>query len=476
MDSLLEEDSCIYCSKSLYNLNEFNKRMHMNTCKVRKMIESSNPFVIQQQQQQQLIANAVVVNSANQVVVESTQQQQQDMEHDDMIVLGDSCPYCYRSFKDFKSDFNKRIHLKCCKIKKHTLDQRQQQKSAQSTTSPVKSDMSGGSSSSICLFCQKSLTTLNDFNKKMHIENCKIRKSIEGTLYRRPSKSARRQQQQMNQTNMELAQCLYCAKSFHNLSNFNKKLHMEHCKYKKKKSQSCERSVVQPNHQTPSATSNSPSMSNRQTHLILNHQLPDLSSLTTMNMSPMTANGLSSMILDLGDVCVFCSRSLANISNFNKRVHIEQCKLKQKKDQMDGGCKLKEYDTQGDKQPPRKKSKKDDKSSDCDAINPTLGMSQSDQQTASLNSMLASGNLINLNGVLAASLGVSPNSTAQMQHHHTHHHLNQYELTTTNHLDASSVIHHHVTLNGQSQATLITQNGQIQMPIDLKFEQNTLYG
>ena len=32
--------------------------------------------------------------------------------------------------------------------------------------------------------------------------------------------------------------------------------------------------------------------------------------------------------LDLGESCLFCSRSLVNLSNFNKRIHIETCKIK----------------------------------------------------------------------------------------------------------------------------------------------------
>ena len=31
---------------------------------------------------------------------------------------------------------------------------------------------------------------------------------------------------------------------------------------------------------------------------------------------------------DLGESCLFCSRSLVNLSNFNKRIHIDTCKIK----------------------------------------------------------------------------------------------------------------------------------------------------
>lgn len=37
-----------------------------------------------------------------------------------------------------------------------------------------------GTQAESCIFCNKPLANLNEFNKKMHLENCKIRKSIEG--------------------------------------------------------------------------------------------------------------------------------------------------------------------------------------------------------------------------------------------------------------------------------------------------------
>jgi hypothetical protein len=95
-------DSCIYCSKYLNGLNDFNKKMHIETCKVRKLVESnSNQF------------NGG--NSSNQL--------------EDYMILGDNCTYCFKSFKDFKSDFNKRLHIKCCKIKRENYETKNQSKS-----------------------------------------------------------------------------------------------------------------------------------------------------------------------------------------------------------------------------------------------------------------------------------------------------------------------------------------------------------
>ena len=139
-----------------------------------------------------------------------------------------------------------------------------------------------------CLFCTKQLANLNEFNKRMHIENCKIRKSIEGNFNQslllnssldslnkslnnnNNNNTNNKQQQQPGGMNgggggavdassvsavglglglglglnlkkeigIELGnQCIYCSKLFVNLSDFNKRLHFEYCKLKKKKLQ-----------------------------------------------------------------------------------------------------------------------------------------------------------------------------------------------------------------------------------------------
>ena len=51
----------------------------------------------------------------------------------------------------------------------------------------------------------------------------------------------------------------------------------------------------------------------------------------TNNSSNNNTSNSNKIIVDLGDSCMFCSRSLMNLSNFNKKVHIETCKIKQLK-------------------------------------------------------------------------------------------------------------------------------------------------
>ena len=75
------EESCVYCSKCLVGLNDFNKKMHIETCKVRKLVDANR-----------------------------TNGEENQLEN--FIALGENCTYCFKSFKDFKSDFNKRIHIK----------------------------------------------------------------------------------------------------------------------------------------------------------------------------------------------------------------------------------------------------------------------------------------------------------------------------------------------------------------------------
>ncbi len=335
--------------------------MHINTCKVRKLVDA---------------------NHAN----------SPDSQMDSFIVVGDNCSYCFKSFKDFKSDFNKRLHIKCCKIKKETYDEKNNAK------------MSMGGEH--CVFCTKPLANLNEFNKRMHIENCKIRKSIENSgspVYTSPKKTNK--DQNLVKIGMELGDnCLYCSKSFVNLSDFNKKLHFEYCKLKKKKlahlsaglsmhlgSCSADSSMISSPQQSQSINNgnnpvqlshsfnNSPINSNNNGNNLnlslghLNSQLMNISSLNNsvvqqheQQLQQQQSCTEDSKIgkLDLGESCLFCSRSLVNLSNFNKRIHIETCKIKTLKKAT---SKLRQTASAG--KSPRKRPKKEKIDSPNTSIN-----------------------------------------------------------------------------------------------------------
>lgn len=305
------EDSCIYCSKSLMGLNNFNKRMHIETCKVRKIVDD-NP------------------NKSH-------------LELDEIMVIGDNCSYCFKSFKDFKSEFNKRLHVKCCKIKKETNEEKQN----------MKCQTKGES----CLFCTKPLENLNEFNKRMHVENCKIRKSLEGANGKKDTNGGHGGMNNSQSSDngghgshgggggIDLGDnCGYCGKSFVNLSNFNKRLHFDHCKLKKKKlgvSLNSSGGSSQQQHQDSSMSmSNSLNMSNNSANSSSIHvaHTNGLSLVLGGNGGNINNNNnhqnnyanlsMGSITYDLGETCVFCSRSLKNLSNFNKRIHIETCKVK----------------------------------------------------------------------------------------------------------------------------------------------------
>lgn len=291
IDTVVEE-SCIYCSKFLAGLNDFNRKMHIETCKVRKLIDANHSLNFNESQ------------------------------IDNYIVVGENCSYCFKSFKDFKSDFNKRLHIKCCKIKKEYYDE--------------KNNMKMNIGGEHCVFCTKPLANLNEFNKRMHIEHCKIRKSIESSGAASYSSSDGNSPKKPKDENLiklgiELGEnCVYCSKSFVNLSDFNKKLHFEYCKLKKRKiaqlngnpasySLNCTNESIN-NVVTNNNQNNSPNSSIN----FINNQL------IANNQNNIEACNDPSQIgkLDLGESCLFCSRSLVNLSNFNKRIHIETCKIK----------------------------------------------------------------------------------------------------------------------------------------------------
>jgi len=129
---------------------------------------------------------------------------------------------------------------------------------------------------------------------------------------------------------MELGDsCMYCSKSFINLSDFNKKLHFEYCKLKKKKLQLSNTSVQQQQqqqqqqqHQQQSSFNPHNLMNASNSHHHHHQQQQMSSSMLHLDDSSKVAK------LDLGESCLFCSRSLHNLSNFNKRIHIETCKVK----------------------------------------------------------------------------------------------------------------------------------------------------
>ncbi len=358
MLEISNESTCIYCSKNLLSLNHFNKRMHLDTCKVRKLIESNSSFNL---------------NINNQL--------------EDYVILGDSCTYCYKPFKDFKSDFNKRLHLKCCKIKREAyeyrlnLSKRNQQQPQQQSSAPsdsidlnlstsVSNVLSSQSTPSTpttlmtigesCLFCSKPLANLNEFNKKMHVENCKIRKTIESNMGNDASGTSRKasnsnEKDENFRLNIELgAQCMYCGKSFMNLSEFNKRLHFEHCKLRKRKyselnlsstaspistaiattlastSSAASASMSASNGNPPNAISINLSYPTTTVAHVLNTSLPTLQQISSSVSNVSRSNSNNSLNrLEYCDSCMFCSRSLRNLSNFNKNVHIETCKLKQ---------------------------------------------------------------------------------------------------------------------------------------------------
>lgn len=345
MDDMIQlEDFCVFCSKYLAGMHDFNKKMHFNTCKLRKLFDS------------------VYKNS--------------DSGDDiDQIFMDDNCSFCLKSLKDFKSDYNKRIHIKCCKIKKETFDRRDSilqlqqceelSHSAASSTQCNESQTLYQSLTEACIFCNKPLSNLNSFNRKMHIEHCKIRKSLEGTVR---SRGKNKSENLSKQDGANIGDhCVYCDKSFARLSDFNRRLHSEHCKSKKRKLKTLNNVISSSLNLSSLQSTESGYVSNLdqvQNSLILlaNNSCANISLSTSNSLdissisdqSSIQTNSLSQspVCMDSNQLCEYCSRSLANLSNFNKNIHIEQCKLKQSKKTNNSQEK---YSTK----PPRKRVKSD---------------------------------------------------------------------------------------------------------------------
>lgn len=334
MDDIIElEDYCVFCSKYLAATHDFNKKMHFNTCKLRKLFDS--------------------------VYTKHT-----DTSDMDQFFIGDSCSFCLKSLKDFKSEFNKRIHIKCCKIKKETFERRdsimQLQHSESASASPSPAPLLH-SLTDACIFCAKPLGNLNSFNRKMHIEHCKIRKSLEGNIRSggNHTKDQTSGKQGSSSDTSDIGDhCVYCNKSFARLSDFNRRLHSEHCKSKKRKLKTLN-NVINSSLNLNSVQSQESSLDQIQNSLmqLANNSCPNtplkggfsLNVTCSAEQSASQDNSLPQSQIGECEYCEYCARSLANLSNFNKNIHIEQCKLKQLKKTVNG---LKQAN-----KPPRKKTK-----------------------------------------------------------------------------------------------------------------------
>lgn len=431
------EESCVYCSKCLTGLNNFNRKMHIETCKVRKLVDANNH------------------NSP-------------DSQLDSFIVVGENCSYCFKSFKDFKSDFNKRLHIKCCRIKKETYDEKNN----------AKNNMGGEH----CVFCTKPLGNLNDFNKRMHIENCKIRKSIENNG--QPVYSAKKgvKDENLVKLGLELGDnCYYCSKSFVNLSDFNKKLHFEYCKLKKRKlahlSQTLNMGACSNNSDNNNSINCSPvqhvnnvnkqpqlngqafnsspissnNNNNNSNHSVqINAQLMNMSNHehdnNSVNQQQNNCDDQDQMNkmakLDLGESCLFCSRSLVNLSNFNKRIHIETCKIKTLKKAT---SKLRQTNTSASatKAPRKRKPKKEKIDASFDTSINNL-YCQNLNKTLTLELMGSNlGNLVSLNANQSNQLAAMSNNNNNNQ--------NQIQI---------SVLQPHQIIQGQQVQHQVHQNNQ----------------
>lgn len=324
MQMIDSEERCCYCTKPLSGLNEFNRRMHFDTCKVRKAVESNG-------------LNSLI-GSPNSSQNDNDHNPHDDSNSDNYVIIGENCTYCFKSFKDFKSDFNKRLHLRCCRDKKLNYERKNSMNlnkimSQQQNNGLTAAPMPNSAYSEPCVYCTKPLGNLNEFNKKMHIENCKIRKSIEANIIKSspnnksPNTNNKNDSTKDENTIRDLGtHCIYCSKSFLNLSEFNKKLHNEYCKTRKRKSN-------QQNANGSTSTGNDMfnQMSTSSTSNDSNNSNNSNSNNNNNNNTSINQQDVKPNMINLGENCSFCARSLMNLSNFNKKVHIDTCKIKQLK-------------------------------------------------------------------------------------------------------------------------------------------------
>jgi hypothetical protein len=103
MDDMIDaEENCIYCQKYLYGLNDFNKKMHLDTCKVRKMVDSSpsNPLMNGGGGGQQTGSNST--GSSTSSSASSSSSENNSTQHnaiEESLIAQDNCIYCFKSFK-----------------------------------------------------------------------------------------------------------------------------------------------------------------------------------------------------------------------------------------------------------------------------------------------------------------------------------------------------------------------------------------
>ena len=321
-----------------------NRKMHMHTCKVRKLIESNT--------QTNSAPSSYRLNDSGQLVSNNNNNNNNSgaVHMEDYILLGDSCTYCYKPFKDFKSEFNKRVHVKCCKIKRETFDHRPAGAAGGAGVGLGSSYNYGGNSSGgaphtadgsieTCVFCFKPLVNLNEFNKRMHVDHCKIRKSIENSSSSSSSANTSSTSSSLSDPNTTAtpsrgsrakgsgthrpntgdgdmngmgSECIFCSKSFLNLSEFNKRLHVDYCKIKKRKLGLLNNSRNNSNSAQAVAASAVDNNNNNSSNSISNLMKKEIGAIS----------------------CLFCARSLLTLSEFNKNVHIETCNAKQLKKAM----------------------------------------------------------------------------------------------------------------------------------------------
>ncbi|CAF0753020.1 unnamed protein product [Brachionus calyciflorus] len=237
----------------------------------------------------------------------------------------------------------KKIHLKCCKFKKDTLEKKKQDDSALNKKASVSSSVLNNQTPSSlsatindplnpmsqlfqtltesCIFCSKPLGNLNSFNRKMHIENCKIRKNLESNLQAANSDGTK--VEVVQDPDEKADNCVYCNKSFVKLKTFHRRLHLDHCKLKKRKLKELN------NQEINLETQEEPIVSQEISEI--NSNLDNEYIDQGHNEHVSSQNEKAQMSLDTPELCMYCSRSLDNLSTFNKNLHTDRCKIKQLK-------------------------------------------------------------------------------------------------------------------------------------------------